>query len=424
MPRVNFSKEMLADKDVERWYRNVARGAEVTADTYLRRLRVFCAWSKKTPMEIARMDEKEVYELILDYISEEEKKGRTGSAIESSVKTMKSWLSHNGIRMARKIKIRGTNRTPSLDNERVPTQEELKAIFLNASLRDRVACVFMAHSGVRPEVLGNYRGNDGLRIKDIPELKINGETVEFEKIPTMVIIRPELSKTGLKYFSFLSPEGCDYLKAYLEERLRKGEKLDPDTDVLTPSWAKKSFIRSLNISDAIRKSIRAAGFTWRPYVLRAYADTQLMVGESKGKIIHSYRQFLMGHKGDIEARYTVNKNRLPETLIEDMRTAYQNSLPYLQTVNVQDEEENSIKFAKMLLLYSGIPKDEIDKLDIASMTEGEISDRIRMHNMDQMAVNGQRQRVVSQKEIKKYLEKGWEFVSSLPDGQIIIKLPT
>jgi hypothetical protein len=254
-------------------------------------------------------------------------------------------------------------------------------------------------------------------------LKINGETDEFEKIPTMVIVRPELRKTDLKYFTFLSPEGCDYLKAYLEERLRKGDKQDPDSDVLSPSWSKKTFIRSLNISDAVRKSIRQAGFKWWPIVLRAYADTQLMAAESRGKIIHSYRQFIMGHKGDIESRYTTNKNRLPETLIEDMRTAYQNSLPYLQTVNVQDEEEDSIKFAKMLLAYSGIPKEEIGKLDLASMTEGEISDRIRMHNMDQMAINGQRQRVVSQKEIKKYLEMGWEFVSNLPDGHIVIKLP-
>jgi len=27
----------------------------------------------------------------------------------------------------------------------------------------------------------------------------------------------------------------------------------------------------------------------------------------------------MGHKGDIEARYTTNKGRLPEDVVEDMR---------------------------------------------------------------------------------------------------------
>ena len=57
----------------------------------------------------------------------------------------------------------------------------------------------------------------------------------------------------------------------------------------------------------------------RPYVLRAYFDTQLLLAESKGKMTHSYRQFFMGHKGDMEARYTVNKGRLTKDMIEDMR---------------------------------------------------------------------------------------------------------
>jgi hypothetical protein len=39
----------------------------------------------------------------------------------------------------------------------------------------------------------------------------------------------------------------------------------------------------------------------------------------------------MGHKGDIEARYTTNKGRLPEEFIEDMRETYRKSLEYLET---------------------------------------------------------------------------------------------
>lgn len=31
------------------------------------------------------------------------------------------------------------------------------------------------------------------------------------------------------------------------------------------------------------------------------------------------RQFWMGHKGDIEARYTTNKSRLPQDVMDDMR---------------------------------------------------------------------------------------------------------
>jgi hypothetical protein len=72
-------------------------------------------------------------------------------------------------------------------------------------------------------------------------------------------------------------------------------------------------------------------FKWRPYVLRAYFDTQLMVAENHGRISHAYRQFFMGHKGDMEARYTTNKGRLPDDVIEDMRRSFASCEEYLST---------------------------------------------------------------------------------------------
>ena len=34
---------------------------------------------------------------------------------------------------------------------------------------------------------------------------------------------------------------------------------------------------------------------------------ELLIAENNGKMAHAYRQFFMGHKGEIEARYTTNK---------------------------------------------------------------------------------------------------------------------
>ena len=198
-------------------------------------------------------------------------------------------------------------------------------------LRARCACALLAHSGLRIETLGNYEGTDGLRIKDFPEMKIENGEVIYEKVPTMIVVRRELSKGGHQYFTFLSEEGCEYLKDYLESRLKEGEKLMLNSPILTPKVTPKPFIRSTNIGDMIRAAIRKAGFKWRPYVLRAYFDTQLMLAESKGMVLRDYRQFWMGHKGDIENRYTTNKCRLPEGVIEDMREAYKRSQEYLQT---------------------------------------------------------------------------------------------
>jgi hypothetical protein len=148
--------------------------------------------------------------------------------------------------------------------------------------------------------------------------------------PTLIIVRSNLSKAGHKYFSFVSEEATEYLKDYLEDGLRNGDRLDKESDLISPKIGPKMFIRTPNVSEGIRSAIRGAGLPWRPYVLRSYFDTQLLLAESKGKVSHAYRQFWMGYVGDIESKYTTNKVNLPDTLIEDMRDCFKKSQVFLQ----------------------------------------------------------------------------------------------
>lgn len=97
----------------------------------------------------------------------------------------------------------------------------------------------MAHSGLRIETLGNYEGTDGLRVRDLPEMRLDRKSVRFERIPAVVIVREELSKAGHRYFTFLSEEGCQYLKDYLEERMKQGERLGGDSAIITLSQGEK-----------------------------------------------------------------------------------------------------------------------------------------------------------------------------------------
>jgi len=367
----------------------------------------------------------EIYNLLLDYVSDLEAAGRAGSYIESALKAVKSWLAHNNLEIKRKIKIRGARDTPTLRNERIPTREELRRIFLSGDKKTRVACVLMAHSGLRPVTLGNYRGMDGLRIRDFPEMRVEGDAVEFERTPTMVVVRPELSKGGHQYFTFLSEEGCEYLKDYLEERMLEGEELTVDSSIIRPKVAKKPFIRSVNIGDMIREAIRKAGFSWRPYVLRAYFDTQLMLAESKGLVIRDYRQFWMGHKGDIENRYTTNKCRLPEDVIEDMREAYRRSQEYLQTTKPETGREKLVEeFRKQLLLVAGFSPEEISDIDLTGLSDEEFQEIVRKRLLGNRNEDCGAQRVVSLNELEKYLENGWEYVATLPNKKVIVKLPS
>jgi hypothetical protein len=415
---------LLSDPDVKRWFDNVARGSRVTADVYLGRLGILCEKMKVTPKGLLALSDKELDDRAMDLVSEMEKEDYAGSYTETIVKALRSWLAFNRRELKADIRIKGTSDTPSLAEERVPTQAELKKIFLAGSTQARVACSFVSQAGVRLEVLGNYLGDDGLRFKDLPEMAIKDGKVEFAKIPTTVTVRKNLSKARHQYFTFLSEEGCEYLKDYLEERIRKGETLTKDSSILCPKIPTKQFIRTINVGDLMRKAMRTAGFKWRPYVLRSYFDTEVMLAESKGKILRDYRQFFMGHRGDIEHRYTLNKGNLPPEILENMREAYVRSQEFLQTKKSETISQEDLEGAmkKQLFTAFGYTEKEVEGMDLSKMSGKELQ-QLMKEKILAAATNGRKQKVIPMAELKTFIEQGCEYVTTLPSGEVIIKLP-
>ena len=93
----------------------------------------------------------------------------------------------------------------------------------------------MAFSGVRPETIGSYKGNNGLKISDIKDMKIINGKIEFIKIPMEITVRPELSKARHQYLTFLSEEGSRYMKEYLNERINNKEKINGESPLILPN---------------------------------------------------------------------------------------------------------------------------------------------------------------------------------------------
>jgi len=228
----------------------------------------------------------------------------------------------------------------------------------------------------------------------------------------------------------LGPEGCQYLKDYLEERMRKGEILKPESPIITPVREKDrsrwEHIKTINIGDMIRKAIRKSGLNQRPYILRAYFDTQLMMAESKGLILRDFRQFFMVHTGYIEHRYTLNKGKLPENTIEEMRNSYQKSLKFLETENkgISESEMNkTIKELKTsMLILAGFSGEEIEKEKLLELSNEDLIKKIDEKRIKHLN-NGNSQKVVSMKELKQYIEQGWEFVANINSKEAIIRVP-
>ena len=338
--RTSRKKKMLANLDIKRWYDNLARGSPITADVRLRRLDRFCQIHQMTPMEIVDLgtrDLRTMIDLLEDHITWMEEKGYSPGYTEGFIKTIKSWLGHFDVEIKRRLKVRNTGYTPTLQNERVPDGQEISEVFSRASLRASVMISLMSKSGLRPEVLGNHDGTDGLQMRDLPDIVIHRGMAKCIRTLNQVIVRRELSKAKHQYFTFLTSSGTKKLVAYLNDRLACGKPLHGNSPVVAPDHRHKlnrgknngkTFLPTRQISKEIRNTFRPR-FQWRPYVLRAYFDTELLIAESKGKIAHDFRVFFMGHKGSMEARYTTNKGMLPEILVREMRDAFKRSEEFL-----------------------------------------------------------------------------------------------
>jgi site-specific recombinase XerC/dsDNA-binding SOS-regulon protein len=428
-------KHLLENEEISRWFGNLNAKSYLTATVYLRGLGYYCELTGATPDTIIQ-DAKsgKLRNDFMDFVRKMESEGKAGSYISRYKKVLRSWLGFNGLDFKLNVNIAYENRSPRVEGERIPEKSELARMLRKGSGRAKVAISLLAFSGLRPETLGNAEGKDGLKLSDFPEMKIENGKVEFEKIPTMVNVRYTLSKARHTYFSFLGEEGTKYLKEYLEVRIREGDNLKADTPLFkldSQGRISHEYIRTLLATRDIRKAITESGFSWRPYVLRAYFATALDNAENKGIISHPWRMFLMGHTGDIEARYSTNK-RLPPDMIEEMRSAYLKCSKFFETEEKGIKEEDYQKILRDAAIDTlsgalGITLDEDQKEELRNLDSAEYQKRLgeifKTKKAD-ILNNGNSQKVIPFKDVETYIERGWEYVRDFPGSKAIVKLPS
>ena len=446
-----YNKFLEDDANLKRWHTNLMKGSPYTAEIYLRRLCSFCLKREMTPDQFKRLGKREIENEAQDYVNELEATVRSDGShyapqyVKSNLKAIKSWAEWNEKKITRRIKIANEGETPTIRDEVSPTREELSRLLYapTTNSRTRVSIALIAFTGCRPEVQGNKNGIEGLQIGDIPDIQISedGKHIVFNQIPAQIVVRSMLSKTREQYFTFLPEEGCAILKQYLEERIASSEILTSDSPVISSDeFGRKKVSRSLyniedkstflatgTISKHVRKAMRAVGLSQRPYVLRCYFDTRLMHGEGMQLVPHSCAQFWMGHNGDIERTYTLNKHKLPPDVMRGIRDAAKRVQKVVQT-KVPDEDIVTVEEAKAIgketwFLSLGFTKEEIQKLDLIHKEGTDLQNSIRQKLQGILAENGRRQKLIKPEEIDSAIEQGYEYVDKLPDGRLIMKLP-
>lgn len=438
MTRISKYKDFLEIDEVKRWYDNLKAKSPITAEVYLRTLGLYCEQEKTTPEKIisnfkeSNDNGKQFKNRFTDYIRKLESEHKAGSYVVRFKKVLKSWIRSNDLDVTFNVNIANADRNLTTEDERIPNEEEMSRILRKASTRGKVSICFMAFSGLRPETLGSHLGDDGLKFKDIRDIGINDEGISFKQLPATLLVRPNLSKARHRYFTFIPEETVKYLNDYVKERRDHGEKITEDSPVIGFDVLKRGnvprnkFLRTVLITRDIKDAMTNSGLEMRPYVMRSYFATALDISESKGFISHPWRMFIMGHKGDIEARYSTNK-RLPPDMLEEMRDAYSKCLQYLipeyrkKALTEEDKNQWKEEFKREYLrLFFG--DKEIDDLKLLDLQNEELQRKVK-EKMGMNLNNGHRQKVVQIKEVESMIEKGWEYVNAIPGNKAIVKLP-
>ncbi|MGB6500751.1 MAG: hypothetical protein WBG19_05055 [Thermoplasmata archaeon] len=420
--------------EVVRWNRELSLRSKLTADGYVRRLGLFCDTAGLSPGEFvrrARTRPESVRRLLSDYAIAQAERGRSPAYIRKVLFALRSWLDHNGVEFTRLPKIGGRDGV-TIENERVPSAEDLRRLLGVLSARGRVCALLMAQSGVRPGVLGSIDARDGLRFGDLPEFDL--AKLEFGRVPFVVRVRSTRDKTGKGYLTFGGPELAEAILAYVHERVARGETPSSDSPLVGalgsgvgregrgPKQA-GTFVSTKSITLDLREGIHRSGLAFRPYVLRARFATACLLGEQHGTVTRDVREFWMGHDlGSVQNRYTLGK-RLTDETVEAMRAAYEQTLPFLSVL--QAPRTSNEEVYKVILEMAGLDGAEVAKLGpLNSEIVLEALHRAKeaSASADTPGVPGQ-QKVVDATAAEAWIEKGWRFVAPLNGSKIVIQAP-
>jgi integrase len=443
---------LLENPKVRSWWESRSLRSQLSADQYLRQFGFLLERIQLDADQVVRLAQRnpdKLRDLLVRDAAKLKQEGKLDSYIAKFVEGLKAYLKFHRVAFdgfPSLSPIKGE----SLVNERIPSPEELGRCLDGMSIRGRAIALFIAHSGVRPGVLAAYQATSGLRLRDLPDLEL-GKTPSFSNMPFVIRVPASLSKTRVAYTTFGSAQLASAFLAYLDVRQKEGEKLSPDSPVIavrplrgmalkikTRAEGDSQFLTTntlvKEIHDALAESA-PKGVRWRPYVLRSYCSTRLLMAEGGGKITRDLREALLGHDGGISARYNVGKTWGPD-LLKEARTAYKRAESYLNTVQTKAGDDVFTEMRKGLLLDLGYTEDELKGIDLAELTSEKFHELVankRAEFWGGAAPNAPQpaprvppprgQKVVSESEVDQLVAQGWTVHTQFVGNKRVVLNP-
>ena len=372
-------------------------------------------------VEEARAKPEWAQKVILEYLLRQKERFQNkeiqASTIKSVLKPLKLLLEMNdvtGINWKKISRMMPPARRYALD--RAPTIQEIRFMIANSDLRYQSILLVMASSGIR---IGAW---DYLDWRHVEPIREEGQVVAAK----LTVYAGEAEE----YTSFITPEAYERLLEYRKFREEHGERVTEDSPLVRDKW-ETTGNRGWNFLGSATgpERLKSAG------VKRLFEDMMWRLGFRKEKrrrhefSIHSIRNFFktraeqamkpinvetfLGHSTGISDSYYRPTDK---ELLDDYLTA----VPLL-TISETEEVRRVTKISREQL------EGRLQQLEhLVSRLTTSIGQQALAPNQNRSegTSNGNAsKRVVKAEEIDGYLEKGWEPVLTLPDGQVVMKEP-
>jgi len=294
-----------------------------------------------------------------------------------------------------------------VEEDRVPTKEELKTLMYHGSLKDKMITTFATSSGVRENTLGS--------------LKVGDVDLETYEDVGVVYVKPLAVKGRAKYVTCITPEAKKFLQQYLEYRERLGEKIGPEsslTDVsvegLRTRWHR--LLKKAGKDEKIRTY-----HVLRMHTLRKFFRTSMeLAGVSK-----SFTEKMMGHKGYLDQAYF-------KPAVDQIVNGYRKAIPNLtimEEVKYEQVRKRQLLDTARLL---GFNEERLTRLEEALARAKNVDEaivafkklkdpEIAENNGSYINGNGYRAKVIGEAELLAHVEQGWDVVKELNDGKFIVR---
>jgi len=432
-------------KTVERWLNNVKPS---TSKPYLHFLNRFCEYAQTDPdslVENARSDNESVHDTLKAYRRYLESQGIASYTLQLAYNAVRSFLTWNNVKLSKTPRA-FIGRTRYETDRILENHEVARMISFAPTTRDKALISTLCH---------------GQRVGVLPALKYGHVRQELEKHmnPLVVEVKGELiderginvNKSSSRYRFAIVKETSDLFRQMISERREAGEPID-DESWLFRNYSERVSGKLLRLSarerghalsrDAISQIVNEAAQKAGLQVKRSIGKTINGKVKSKNEVHpHAFRRFWKRRMKDAK----ITDSELLDFMLghelpygsaydkfdrETVRKEYAKAEPFLSVMfnpeiqELQEEEQLKSELARKNIdpAVEFVKHPTWTRRDRKGWMELMARQAVPREKLETSKSNEKKVLVIDEAQAMNHLNHGYEFVTVLPSGKLLVRL--